>query len=235
MTDDTGITHADLAPDDGQRRAELVSDFNHLGEQLARRDIAIGDIVERAKTFSVVLPSWGVGTGGTRFARFPMPGEPRNVFEKIQDCAIVHQLTGVTPSISLHFPWDQPDDPAALRQHAESLSISFDAVNSNTFQDQRGQEHSYKFGSLTHTDPAVRRQAIEHNRQCIEIGEKLGSKALTVWIGDGGNYPGQQHFRRSLDLYLESLRAVFGELPHDWQMYLEHKLYEPAFYSTVNK
>src|SRR5207247_1623988 len=107
------------------------------------------------------------------------------------------------------------------------------AMTSNTFQDHAGQKLSDRFGSLTHPDAAVRRQAIEHNLECIEIGQALDSKSLTVWIGDGGNLPGQMHFRRALERYLESVREIYRALPDVWRLFLEHKLYEPAFYSTV--
>ena len=106
-------------------------------------------------------------------------------------------------------------------------------MNSNTFQDQVNQPQSYKYGSLTHPDAAVRRQSVEHNVECIELGQKIGSKAHTVWIGDGGNFPGQQHFRRVLELYLDSMRDIYRALPQGWRLFIEHKLYEPAFYSTV--
>jgi L-rhamnose isomerase/sugar isomerase len=135
--------------------------------------------------------------------------------------------------VSLHIPWDKPDDPANLREFARARGLHFDAMNSNTFQDQTGQKLSYKFGSLTHPDREVRQQAIDHNLECIEIGKVLGSKAHSVWIGDGGNFPGQVHFRRALDRYLESAREIYDALPDDWRVFLEHKLYEPAFYSTV--
>jgi L-rhamnose isomerase/sugar isomerase len=138
-----------------------------------------------------------------------------------------------SPAVSLHIPWDKPDDPGDLREFARARGLQFDAMNSNTFQDQPGQKLSYKFGSLTHPDPAVRLQAVEHNKECIEIGKVLGSKAHTVWIGDGGNFPGQMHFRRALERYLESAREIYDALPDDWRVFLEHKLYEPAFYSTV--
>jgi L-rhamnose isomerase/sugar isomerase len=212
--------------------SELERDFASLGERLARRGLDIEAVTSRVQALAVAIPSWGVGTGGTRFARFPGIGEPRNVLEKLDDCAVIQQLGRATPSVSLHFPWDKPRDVAELRQRAESLGMVFDAVNSNTFQDQPGQR-SYKFGSLTHTDPGVRRQAVEHNLECIEIGQKLGSKALTVWIGDGGNFPGQQHLARAFDRYLESTRQIYAALPADFRMFLEHKLYEPALYSTV--
>jgi L-rhamnose isomerase/sugar isomerase len=216
------------------QQGQLQVDYDHLGAVLARRGLAIDEITQAAASFAVALPSWGVGTGGTRFGRFPGKGEPRHIFEKLDDCATVQQLVRCTPSISLHIPWDRPDDPSELRQRAEQLGIAFDAMNSNTFQDQEGQPLSYRFGSLTHTDAAVRRQAIEHNQECIQIGEQLGSKALTVWIADGGNFPGQLDFRGALARYIESLGEIYGALPGDWQMFLEHKLFEPAFYSTVN-
>ncbi|MEQ1895230.1 MAG: TIM barrel protein, partial [Planctomycetota bacterium] len=136
-------------------------------------------------------------------------------------------------TVSLHIPWDEPRDPAALVAFARERGLAFDAMNSNTFQDQSGQTLSYKFGSLTHADPAVRAQAVAHNVHVIEVGRTLGSKALTVWIGDGGNFPGQMDFRGAFERYLESLRAIRSALPAGWTMFLEHKLYEPAFYSTV--
>jgi len=155
------------------------------------------------------------------------------VYEKLEDCATVFKLVRSTPAVSLHIPWDKPGDPAELRKFARERGLHFDAMNSNTFQDQRGQKLSYKFGSLTHPDPGVRRQAVEHNIECIEIGKLLGSKALTVWIADGGNFPGQMHSRRALEWYLESMHVIYKALPDNWRVFLEHKLYEPAFYSTV--
>src|SRR5690606_8145868 len=138
------------------------------------------------------IPSWGVGTGGTRFARFPGPGEPRDIFDKLQDCAAVHQLTRATPTVSLHIPWDKAD-PGRLKEEAGRFGLGFDAMNSNTLQDHPGNARSYKFGSLSHTDAATRRQAIDHNIECIEIGKEIGSKALTVWLADGSNFPGQSN------------------------------------------
>jgi L-rhamnose isomerase/sugar isomerase len=174
-----------------------------------------------------------VGTGGTRFARFPGVGEPRDIYEKLDDCATLLKLVRSTPAVSLHIPWDKPADAGELLRFAEQRGLYFDAMNSNTFQDQAEQKLSYRFGSLTHPDRAVRSQAIEHNIECIELGQRLGSKSHTVWIGDGGNFPGQQHFRRALENYLESMREIYEELPDDWRLFIEHKFYEPAFYSTV--
>ena len=213
--------------------AWLDHDYDYLAGKLWRQNLDIEDLVKRAQSFSVAVPSWGVGTGGTRFARFPGAGEPRDIYEKLEDCATIFKLVRATPAVSLHIPWDKPDTAAALREFAAARGLRFDAMNSNTFQDQPGQPYSYKFGSLTHPDKQVRRQAIEHNLECIEIGKTLGSKSHTVWVGDGGNFPGQVHFRRALERYLESAREIYAALPDDWRVFLEHKLYEPAFYSTV--
>ena len=222
-----------IAAENRGRLAWLEEDYAHLGRQLVRRGVDIERLTERAAAFRVSVPSWGVGPGGTRFARFAAPGEPRNVFEKIEDCEVVFKLVRTTPGISLHIPWDKPESPAELRAFAQARGLFFDSMNSNTFQDQPEQPLSYKFGSLSHTDPAVRRQAVEHNLDCLRLGVKLGARSHTVWIGDGGNFPGQVHFRKALDRYLESLRAIYAALPEGFRMFIEHKLYEPAFYSTV--
>ncbi len=226
--------HSDfIAAGNAKLHRHLGLDYEHLGEQLARRSIDIERVAEHVGAFGVALPSWGVGTGGTRFARFAGGGEPRHVFDKLQDCAVVHQLTRATPTISLHIPWDKCKDWSELRETAAAFGLGFDAINSNTFSDQDWQAHSYKFGSLAHTDSATRQQAIDHNIECISIGQTLGSKALTVWVGDGSNFPGQQHFRRAFDRYLNSAGQIYAALPADWRMMLEHKICEPAFYSTV--
>ncbi len=211
----------------------VEEDYEHLARQLKRRGRDIEELTAKAEAFRVAVPSWGVGTGGTRFARFPGVGEPRGIFEKLEDCATINKLVRTTPGVSLHIPWDRPADPDALVEFARARGLHFDAMNSNTFQDQVNQPHSYKYGSLTHPDAAVRRQAVEHNVECIELGRKLGSKAHTVWIGDGGNFAGQQHFRRALEMYLDSMRDIYEALPSDWRLFIEHKFYEPAFYSTV--
>ncbi|MCX8569074.1 L-rhamnose catabolism isomerase [Aminobacter sp. MET-1] len=210
----------------------LRADYASLGEQLDRRGIAIDAILRKVEAFGVAIPSWGVGTGGTRFARFPGQGEPRDVFDKIEDCSVINQLTRATPTVSLHIPWDKAD-PNRLKQAAARFGLGFDAMNSNTFSDARDQKQSYKFGSLSHADAAVRRQAVEHNIECIEIGRALGSKALTVWIGDGSNFPGQVNFARAFERYLDAMKDIYATLPDDWRLFTEHKMYEPAFYSTV--
>jgi L-rhamnose isomerase / sugar isomerase len=224
----------ELIRDLNARGAEaLQDDYDSLGRQLARRGIDIGAIERKVAAFSVALPSWGAGRGGTRFAKFPFAGAPTDIHEKLEDCAVVQQLCRITPRVSPHFPWDLVADYRALKDEATRLGLAFDAVNSNTFQDQPGQTHSYKSGSLTSTDRAARTQAIEHNIECIRIGQALGSNAITVWIGDGSNFPGQQDLTRAFDRYLDSTAQIYAALPSDWRMLLEHKLYEPAFYSTV--
>lgn len=207
--------------------------FASLAEELTGRSVDLDHLLEAVAAFEVALPSWAFGTGGTRFGRFPGPGEPRDVFEKLNDAAVVHLLTQATPRVSLHIPWDEPDDVSALKAHANDLHLGFDAVNSNTFQDQPGQNLSYKFGSFSHSNPAVRRQAVDHHLHVVELGKKLGSMAITVWLADGSNYPGQIHLRKSFERVLESLETVYAALPPDWQLYTEHKPYEPAFYATV--
>ncbi len=212
--------------------AALERDYDSLGERLDRRGISIDAIRAKVAEFGVAVPSWGVGTGGTRFARFPGGGEPRDVFDRIEDCAVIAELTQATPRVSLHIPWDRADGQR-LKQAASRFGLGFDAMNSNTFSDAPRQERSYKFGSLSHADAATRRQAVEHNLECIAIGRELGSKALTVWIADGSNFPGQVNFARAFERYLESMREIHDALPDDWRLFIEHKMYEPAFYSTV--
>ena len=218
--------------DNAAREADLRRDYETLGERLDRRGIEIDAIRDKIAAFHVAIPSWGVGTGGTRFARFPGDGEPRDIFDKIEDCAVIQQLTRATPTVSLHIPWDKAD-PKRLKQAASRFGLGFDAMNSNTFADARDQKLSYKYGSLSHADAARAQQAVEHNLECIEIGRTLGSKALTVWIGDGSNFPGQVNFARAFERYLDSMREIYAGLPDDWRLFTEHKMYEPAFYSTV--
>ena len=210
----------------------LQTDYDSLGERLSRRGVDISAIKTKVANYGIAIPSWGVGSGGTRFARFPGPGEPRHIFDKLQDCGVIQSLTRATPTVSLHIPWDKAP-PADLLGAAGEQGLGFDTMNSNTFQDQPGQEHSYKFGSLSHKDKSTRQQAIDHNIECIEIGKALGSKALTVWIGDGSNFPGQTDFTKQFERYLDAMRAITTALPDDWRIFSEHKMYEPAFYSTV--
>jgi len=216
---------------DANRKA-LDADYAHLGDQLARRGIDIDAVLRKVAAYTVAVPSWGVGTGGTRFAKFPGEGEPRDIFDKLEDCSVINQLTRATPNVSLHIPWDKAD-PNRLKQAASRFGLGFDAMNSNTFSDAVGQKHSYKYGSLANYAKDTRQQAIEHNLECIEIGQTIGSKALTVWIGDGSNFPGQVNFTKVFEYYLDAMKEIYADLPADWKLFTEHKMYEPAFYSTV--
>lgn len=207
--------------------------FQSLADQLEMQGIDVDVIVDQVAAFQVAIPSWALGAGGTRFGRFPMGGEPGNLEDKISDVGILHALNGSSGAISLHIPWDIPDDTGAIRELADEHNLAFDAVNSNTFQDQEDQEYSYKFGSLSHTDANVRKQAVGHNIEVIKYGEQLGSKALTVWLADGSSFPGQQNFSKALQRTAESLKEIYEELPDDWQMLIEYKPYEPNFYSMV--
>ncbi len=227
------ISHDFIAAHNAKAQAAHDEDYAHLTRQLERNGTDIEAITARVMDYAVAVPTWGVGTGGTRFARFPGPGEPRNIHDKLEDCGVINQLTRHTPSVSPHFPWDKVSDYRALKQEASQHALGFDAVNSNTFQDQAKQKHSYKFGSLTHANKATREQAVAHNIECIEIGKQLGSNALTVWIADGSNFPGQSNLTKAFDHYLDSLRTIYDALPKGMSVFLEHKMYEPAFYSTV--
>ena len=190
-------------------------------------------ILQKLKDFQIAIPSWALGTGGTRFGRFSGGGEPRNLEEKIADVGLLHALNQSSGAISLHIPWDIPTNPAAIRTLAAQHGLAFDAVNSNTFQDQADQAHSYKFGSLQHVSATTRKQAINHNIEVIKHGVSLGSKALTVWLSDGSCFPGQLNFRKAYERTVDSLREIYAALPADWSLYLEYKAYEPNFYSTT--
>jgi L-rhamnose isomerase / sugar isomerase len=231
---DEAVISRDLIERENAGRLDaLIDDYESLGRSLDRRGVSIDTVKAALKGFAVAIPSWGVGVGGTRFAKFPIAGEPTNIFEKLEDCAVVQALGRNTPTVSTHFPWDRVDDVQALKEKAAAVGVGFDAVNSNTFQDQPGQPLSYKYGSLTHADAAVRDQAVQHNIDCIEIGEALGAEAITVWIADGSNFAGQSDLAGALDRYLDSMARIYAALPKRWRLFIEHKLYEPAFYSTV--
>ncbi len=190
-------------------------------------------IIARLEDFQIAIPSWALGMGGTRFGRFPGGGEPRSLEEKIEDVGLLHVLNRSSGAISLHIPWDIPQDAGAIRRLASEYGLKFDAVNSNTFQDQPGQSLSYKFGSLQHVDRAVRKQAIEHNIEVIRHGIALGSDALTVWLSDGSCFPGQLNFRRAFEHTLEGLQEIYAALPDHWKVFVEYKAFEPNFYSMT--
>ncbi|WP_316793953.1 TIM barrel protein [Pedobacter frigoris] len=190
-------------------------------------------IIQKLVDFQIAIPSWALGTGGTRFGRFSSGGEPRNIEEKIEDIGLLHKLNGSSGAISLHIPWDTVENTAGIKALAAQNGLKFDAMNSNTFQDQQGQALSYKFGSLQHVDKAVRQQAIDHNIEVIRQGIELGSKALTVWLADGSCFPGQLNFRKAFQNTLDSLTEIYAALPADWKVFVEYKAFEPNFYSTT--
>jgi L-rhamnose isomerase/sugar isomerase len=190
-------------------------------------------IIQKLIDFQIAIPSWALGTGGTRFGRFAGGGEPRSIEEKIEDVGLLHALNNASGAISLHIPWDIPTDYKAIKSLAAQHKLKFDAMNSNTFQDQANQEHSYKFGSLQNVNKAVRKQAIAHNIEVIQHGIELGSESLTVWLADGSSFPGQLNFRKAYQNTLESLEEIYDALPSNWKLFLEYKCAEPNFYSTT--
>ncbi|APY11655.1 sugar isomerase [Seonamhaeicola sp. S2-3] len=207
--------------------------FDFLASKLSKQGYDVESIVSKLAKFQVAIPSWALGAGGTRFGRFSFYGEPASLEQKIEDIGVIHSLTQTAGAVSLHIPWDIPSDYNAIKEKANALNIKFDAVNSNTFQDQKDAAETYKYGSLSNTSKSVREQAIQHNLDVINIGEKLGSKALTVWLADGSCFPGQNNFQTAFQNTQNSLIDIYKGLPDDWKMLVEYKPYEPNFYSTV--
>jgi L-rhamnose isomerase / sugar isomerase len=179
------------------------------------------------KAQRVELPSWAFGNSGTRFKVFAQPGVPRTPQEKIDDAAQVHQYTGVAPAVAVHIPWDRVDDYGALADYAASRGVSIGAVNANVFQDD-----DYRLGSVANPDPAVRRKALDHLLECVDIMDATGSRDLKLWFADGTNYPGQDSIRGRQDRLAGSLAAVYQRLAPSQRLLLEYKLFEPSFYTT---
>ena len=207
--------------------------FDFLANKLTKQGTDVNTIVSKLADFQVAIPSWALGAGGTRFGRFSFYGEPSNLEQKIEDVGILHSLTQTAGAVSLHIPWDIPSDYNAIKEKANALNIKFDSVNSNTFQDQKDASESYKYGSLSNVSKAAREQAIQHNLDVINIGNKLGSKSLTVWLADGSCFPGQNNFQTAFQNTQNSLIDIYKGLPEDWKLLIEYKPYEPNFYSTV--
>jgi len=209
------------------------NNYNFLADSLTSQGYDVNSIISKLSEFQVAIPSWALGAGGTRFGRFSFYGEPSTLEQKLDDVGVLHSLTQTAGAVSLHIPWDIPSDYKAIKQQADSLQIKFDSVNSNTFQDQKNAKESYKYGSLSNTSKAVRDQAIQHNIDVINIGNKLGSKSLTVWLADGSCFPGQNNFQAALQNTQDSLKEIYKGLPADWKLLIEYKPYEPNFYATV--
>jgi L-rhamnose isomerase/sugar isomerase len=216
-----------------EHNQSLLEEHRRKVEFLAADIPGTAGLIRKLIDFQVAIPSWALGTGGTRFGRFSGGGEPRSLEEKIEDIGLLHALNRSSGAISLHIPWDIPQDAQAIKALAAEHGLRFDAMNSNTFQDQPGQAHSYKFGSLQHVSSAVRRQAIDHNIEVIRQGVELGSGSLTVWLADGSCFPGQLNFRNAFRHTLEGLQEIYSALPADWKMFVEYKAFEPNFYSTT--
>ncbi len=216
-----------------QHQQKHQTQFEQLANQLDNKGLNVDLILSDLMDLQIAIPSWALGTGGTRFGRFPKGGEPRNLEEKIEDVGLLHALNRSSGAISLHIPWDIPENYGDIISLASSFDLKFDAVNSNTFQDQPDQKHSYKFGSLCHTDLKIRQQAIDHNKEVIDHGVKLGTESITVWLADGSSFPGQQNFRKALKRTQESLEEIYNHLPENWKMFVEYKPFEPSFYSMV--
>ena len=218
-----------------------IAEFNalHVADHKRKFDFLssemdnVEEVLQKLIDFQVAIPSWALGTGGTRFGRFGGAGEPGTLEQKLEDVGLLHALNQSSGAISLHIPWDIPENYASIKATAAQLGLKFDAVNSNTFQDQKDQEYTYKYGSLQNVNKAIRKQAIEHNIEVIRQGVELGSKALTVWLSDGSCFPGQLNFRKAFQNTLESLQEIYAALPADWKVFVEYKAFEPNFYSMT--
>ncbi|HSC55097.1 MAG TPA: hypothetical protein VLC98_15805 [Phnomibacter sp.] len=218
-----------IAEFNGLHAAAHQRKFDFLASEIPQ----VEEVLQKLMDFQVAIPSWALGTGGTRFGRFAGAGEPGSLEQKLEDVGLLHAINQSSGAISLHIPWDIPENYAAIKAHAAQLGLKFDAVNSNTFQDQKDQALSYKFGSLQNVNKAIRKQAIDHNIEVIQHGVELGSKALTVWLSDGSCFPGQLNFRKAFQNTLESLQEIYAALPADWKVFVEYKAFEPNFYSMT--
>jgi L-rhamnose isomerase/sugar isomerase len=201
--------------------------YDLLAEKFASAGDDISQVEAALRAQEVETPSWAYGSSGTRFAVFTQPGAPRDPFEKLEDAAEVHRLTGIAPSVALHIPWDRIDNLNALRERAEELGLRLGAINPNLFE-----EPEYRLGSLCNPDASIRGRAVAHIRECVEIAVRVGSDAISLWLADGTNYPGQDSLRARRARLVEGLRGVHDTLGDGMQLLVEYKLYEPAFYAT---
>lgn len=201
--------------------------YTFFEEQQKERGINIEEVKAKLKALKIETPSWGYGDSGTRFKVFQKEGVPRNPFEKVEDAAQVHKLTGIAPSVAIHIPWDKVEDYGKLRSHAESLGLTIGAVNPNLFQDE-----DYMLGSVTNSDAAIRRKATNHLLECVDIAKETGSNEFSLWFADGTNYPGQGHIRKRKTWMQEALAEMYSALTPDMRLLIEYKCFEPAFYHT---
>jgi L-rhamnose isomerase/sugar isomerase len=205
----------------------VTAGFDLIAEMLAARGDDIARVQEALRAQEIEIPSWAFGNSGTRFAVFAQPGAPRDPFEKLEDAAEVRRVTGSARSVALHIPWDKVENVDELRERAEALGLRLGAINPNLFQ-----EPEYKLGSLCNPDVAVRRRAVAHVRECIEIAARVGSDAISLWLADGTNYPGQDSLRGRRGRLKETLEEIYDALGEEMELLVEYKLYEPAFYAT---
>ena len=203
------------------------NEYDQLAERLAATGTDIAAVESKLENLQIETPSWGYGDSGTRFGVFPQPGRPRDVFEKLEDAAETHRLTGTAPSVALHFPWDRVDDYSELRDAIAEHGLRVGAVNPNLFQDPE-----YKLGSLTNPDAGIRARAVAHMKECIEIAGELGATAQSLWLADGTNYAGQDDLLTRRDRLESALTDVYSALPADQELLIEYKFFEPAFYAT---
>src|SRR6266576_121152 len=205
----------------------MTAGFDLIAERLAARGDDITRVQEALRAQTIETPSWAFGNSGTRFAVFAQPGAPRDPFEKLEDAAEVRRVTGIARSVALHIPWDKVENVNELRERAEELGLRLGAINPNLFQ-----EPEYKLGSLCNPDVGVRRRAVAHVRECIEIAARVGSDAISLWLADGTNYPGQDSLRGRRGRLTQSLQEIYDALGEEMELLVEYKLYEPAFYAT---
>ncbi len=227
------INPSQIENSNAERLKDHQEQFDFTANQLQKKGSDVEGLIKKVQNLQIEVPSWALGTGGTRFGRFPGGGEPGNLIQKIEDVGVLNTLSRACDSISLHIPWDIPKDAAAIKQELKTKGLKINSVNSNTFQDQPDQKHSYKYGSLCSVDKSVRKQAIDHNIEVIEYGKMLDACVLTVWLADGSSFPGQMDFRTAYKHTLDSLEEIYAKVPDDWQLLLEYKPFEPAFYHTV--
>ncbi|MDR7574218.1 MAG: L-rhamnose isomerase [Armatimonadota bacterium] len=196
-------------------------------QTLADRGVDLGAVMTALMALQIETPSWGYGNTGTRFKAFPWPGAARTIWEKVDDAALVHRLTGVCPRVAIHIPWDRVDDMTSLAAYAAARGLRIGSVNPNLFQ-----EDAYRLGSLCHPDPRVRRRAVDHVKECVEIAREVRSSVISLWLADGTNYPGQDDLRRRKNRLEEALAEVVAGLPQGMRLLIEYKFFEPAFYHT---
>jgi L-rhamnose isomerase/sugar isomerase len=206
---------------------DVHEEYERLVTRLEDRAVAVSWVLDGLRDLVIETPSWGYGDSGTRFATFQQPGRPRDVYERIDDAAEVHRLTGSAGAVALHFPWDAVEDSVELGKYIEGAGLRPGAINPNLFEDP-----DYRLGSITHPDQRVRQKALEHVRDCIEIATALGSTAQSLWLADGINYAGQDDFRTRRRRLLDSLSQLYAHLPEDQELLIEYKFFEPAFYAT---